>query len=77
MGANTFPSHNQSLTRESLTRLVHSDFLVTFSQILGGDSQELNKDQSNERNEKSPTDAARGRAIKMREIDEILSKLIR
>jgi hypothetical protein len=37
-GANTFPSHNQFLTHESLTRLVHSDFLVTLNQILGGDS---------------------------------------
>jgi hypothetical protein len=40
MGANTFPSHNQFLTLESLTKTVHSGFLVTLNQILGGDFQE-------------------------------------
>ena len=30
-GSNTFPSHNQFLTHESLTRPVHSGFLVTLN----------------------------------------------
>jgi len=49
-GANTFPSHNQSFTRESLTRPVHPGFLVTLNQILSGDSQEpTNKWNENRR----------------------------
>jgi hypothetical protein len=39
-GANTFPSHNQFLICESLTRIVHPGFLLTLNQILSGDSQE-------------------------------------
>ena len=40
-GANTFPNHNQFLTCESLTKLVHLGFLVTLNEILGGDSQQI------------------------------------
>jgi hypothetical protein len=50
-----FPSHNQSLTRESLKRPIHPGFLVTFNQILGGDSS----NQANE--QKLSTDITRGR----------------
>jgi hypothetical protein len=39
MGANTFPSHNQSLTLEYLTRPVNSSFLVTLNQILSDNFQ--------------------------------------
>jgi len=42
-GANTFPDHNQSLTRESLTRPVHLGFLVTLNEILGGTPNESTK----------------------------------
>jgi len=56
-GANTFPNHNQSLTRESLTRPVHPVFLVAFNKLLGGDSNEPNQIKHN--NEKSLADAAR------------------
>ena len=55
LGANTFPNHNQSLTRESLTRPVHPDFLVTLNEILGGNSQRIK--QSNKM-KNHPTDAA-------------------
>jgi hypothetical protein len=48
-GANTFPNHNQSLTRESLTRPVHPGFLVTLNQILGGDSQQINQQTMKDR----------------------------
>jgi len=40
--ANIFPSYNQFLTLESLTRPVHLGFLITLNQILDGDPQ-INK----------------------------------
>ena len=46
-GANTFSSHNQFLTNESLTRPVHLGFLVTLNQILGGDSSNQANNETN------------------------------
>ena len=58
-GANTFPNHNQSLTRESLTKTRTSGFLVARNQLLGGDSNESNSSKQQQRDEKSPADATR------------------
>jgi hypothetical protein len=61
-GANTFPNHNQSLTRESLIRPVHPGFLVTLNEILGGDSQQSSK--HNENHQRTPRGDVRQKQTK-------------
>jgi hypothetical protein len=69
-GVNTFPNHNQSLTRESLTRPAHRGFLVT--KILGGDSQE----QIKQTKRKITKSRLRGRRARLEKKEQVVAQLL-